>query len=70
MPVDDERVHASATELIGEHQPGRAGADNQNVSHFACQRCLHAANSKETPNNGSRTSIPSECDVRPWSNAT
>ena len=32
MTVDDERAHAAPAELIGEHQPGRAGTDDQNVS--------------------------------------
>ena len=32
MSVDDQHAHTSPTELIGEHQPGRACADDQNVS--------------------------------------
>jgi hypothetical protein len=32
MPVDDQNAHASPNELVGEHQPGRAGPDDQNVS--------------------------------------
>ena len=31
MAVDDERAHAAADELVGEHQPGGPGADDQNV---------------------------------------
>ena len=31
MPVDDQRTHAAPPELIGEHQPGRASSDDQNV---------------------------------------
>ena len=32
MPVYDQHAHTSPNELIGEHQPGRAGPDDQNVS--------------------------------------
>src|SRR6266404_5635015 len=32
MSVDDQRAYTSPTELIGEHQPGRSSADDQNVS--------------------------------------
>ena len=32
MTVDDERAHAAPAELICEHQPGRAGTDDQNIS--------------------------------------
>ena len=32
MPVDDQRAHAAPTKLIGEHQPGRAGPDDQDIS--------------------------------------
>ena len=31
MPVDDDRAHASAHELVREHEPGGAGADDENV---------------------------------------
>ena len=31
MAIDDENAHAAADELIGEHQPGGAGADDENV---------------------------------------
>ena len=31
VPVDDQRAHAAPTELIGEHQPGRAGSDDEDV---------------------------------------
>ena len=36
MPVDDQRAHAPSRELIREHQPGRAGADDEDVSVQAC----------------------------------
>jgi hypothetical protein len=29
VPVDDHRAHAAARQLIGEHEPGRAGAHDQ-----------------------------------------
>jgi hypothetical protein len=32
MPVYDQHTHAPPGEFIGEHQPGRAGSDDQNVS--------------------------------------
>ena len=31
MAVDDHRAHAAAGELVGEHQAGGAGADDQDV---------------------------------------
>ena len=31
MPIDDECAHAAATELIGEHESGGAGADDQDI---------------------------------------
>ncbi len=31
MPVDDPHPHAPPNQLIGEHQPGRTGAHDQNV---------------------------------------
>jgi hypothetical protein len=31
MPVDDQRTHASPSELVGQHQPGRAGSDDQDI---------------------------------------
>ena len=31
VPVDDRRAHAAPRELIGEHEPRRAGSDDQNV---------------------------------------
>ena len=45
MPVDDQHAHAAPHELIGEHQPGRAGADDQNVGihsspHLPCAEAL------------------------------
>ena len=50
MPVDDHGTHAAPRELVGEHQPGRAGADDQDVrvqrTHSgwifaACTTCAH-----------------------------
>ncbi len=32
MPVDDQHSDAVSRQLIREHQPGRAGSDDQNVS--------------------------------------
>ena len=32
VPVDDARTYASPPELIGEHEPGRPGSDDQDVS--------------------------------------
>ena len=31
VPVHDQRAHASPGELVGEHEPGRARSDDQNV---------------------------------------
>ena len=31
MPVDDAHAHAAPNQLIGQHQPGRAGPDHQDV---------------------------------------
>ncbi len=31
MPVYDHRPHPSPTKLIREHQPGRAGSDDEDV---------------------------------------
>src|SRR5947207_1581819 len=31
MPVDDLRAHAAPRELVGEHQPGRAGANDEDI---------------------------------------
>ena len=32
VPVDDQRTYAASRELIREHQPGRPGADDEDVS--------------------------------------
>jgi hypothetical protein len=31
MAIDDHHAHAAPCQLIGEHQPGRAGADDEDV---------------------------------------
>jgi hypothetical protein len=31
MPVNNERTHTTANQLIGEHQPGWAGPDDKNI---------------------------------------
>ena len=31
MPVDEHRAHTAPRELVGEHQAGRAGADDQDL---------------------------------------
>jgi hypothetical protein len=41
MAIDDARLHAAPGELVGEHQAGRAGADDENVDIHVCISLRH-----------------------------
>src|SRR5262249_2849560 len=45
VPVDDHRANAAPTELVGEHEPGRSGPDDQDIG---VHRLLATA-SREVP---------------------
>ncbi len=43
MAIDDARLHAAPGKLVGEHQAGRAGADDENVDIHRCISLRHVS---------------------------
>ena len=61
VPVDDERAHATAAELVGEHQAGWAGADDQDVGvHLVRRRAgsNHGTERRRLERSTGRVSLP------------